>query len=115
MEELNIFNSNEKIVMGGYILTFIHSPFCGTCKVARKMLETIEKTWDKAIFYELNATLHPEFMKQYQIESVPCLLITSGPRVVEKVYAFHSVPYMYKLVSQYVNSAHYFPRNNERI
>ncbi|MYL33714.1 thioredoxin [Pontibacillus yanchengensis] len=84
-----------------YEMTFIHSPFCGTCHIARKMLETLEATKTELTFNELNASIHPNFMHTFQIESVPCLLITDGMDVEEKVYAFHSVPYMYQKVSEY--------------
>ncbi|UOQ46022.1 thioredoxin family protein [Halobacillus salinarum] len=85
-------------------LTFIHTPFCGTCHLARKMLETLEASYNKELFYELNASLHPELMQKYKIESVPCLLVTENGKPTDKVYAFHSVPFMYDKVSQFVSS-----------
>ncbi|UOQ94271.1 thioredoxin family protein [Halobacillus shinanisalinarum] len=83
-------------------LIFIHSPFCGTCHVARKMLNTIEDLYQTELFYELNASLNPGLMQDYKIESVPCLLIMESGHVIEKVYAFHSVPHMLGKVSEYV-------------
>lgn len=87
---------------GSYTLLFIHSPFCGTCHVARKMLDTIEELWGKEIFYDVNAPLFPEMMQMYKVESVPCLLVLNGDEVCEKVYAFHSVPHMNEIVNKYV-------------
>lgn len=84
-------------------MTFIHSPFCATCHLAEKMLYTIEMTFQKTVFSKCNASLNPRLMENYQIESVPCLLVTSHGEIVDKVYAFHSVPYMYDRISQYVN------------
>lgn len=84
-----------------YEMTFIHSPFCGTCHIARKMLETLEAAKEELTLNELNASVHPTFMQHFQIESVPCLLITNGMDVEEKVYAFHSVPHMYDKISEY--------------
>ncbi len=83
-------------------LTFIHSPFCGTCHIARKMLVTIEEVYQSGLFYELNASLHPKLMQDFKIESVPCMLITKEGGVVEKIYAFHSVPHMLERIAQYV-------------
>ncbi len=83
-------------------LTFIHSPFCGTCHVAQKMLDTIEAVYQKTIFNECNASLNPDLMKEYKVKSVPCLLITSNGEVEEKIYAFESVPHMYDRVSKFV-------------
>ena len=54
---------------------FIYSRFCGTCHVARGFLDKIENTHGIDIFYEMNGSLHPEFLQENKIESVPCLLI----------------------------------------
>jgi thiol-disulfide isomerase/thioredoxin len=102
MEHLQLQNGEEIIPHIGFAFTFIQSPFCGTCQLAEKMLKTIETTYDKELFYDLNASLHPRLMMNYQIESVPCLLITKNGYLHEKVYAFHSVPHMYELMSKYV-------------
>ncbi|QSS99452.1 thioredoxin family protein [Pontibacillus sp. ALD_SL1] len=80
---------------------FIHSPFCGTCHLARKMLETLEETLKGTDFRELNAAIHPDFMSYYEVESVPCLLIVKKGMILEKIYAFQSVPYLYEKVNQY--------------
>ncbi|RYG74470.1 thioredoxin [Lentibacillus lipolyticus] len=83
-----------------YIL-YIYTPFCGTCALARSMLEKIESVHQETIFYEMNASLHPQFMQDYQIESVPCLLIKDNNEIKEKVYAFHSIPNLYSYLLNY--------------
>lgn len=80
---------------------YIHTPFCGTCHIARSFLETIEKTHKRTIFYELNASLFPNFMQKYKIESVPCLFIKQDGEVREKIYTFHSIPNMYHYLFKY--------------
>lgn len=83
-------------------LLFIHTPFCGTCHVARSFLEKIEKTHQQDIFYEMNASLYPEFMQKYKVESVPCLFIMKENEVKEKVYTFYSISNIYHYVWTYV-------------
>lgn len=83
-------------------LLFIHTPFCGTCHVARSFLEKIEKTHQQDIFYEMNASLHPDFMQKYKVESVPCLFIMKENEVKEKVYTFYSISNIYHYVWTYV-------------
>ncbi|MGM8365229.1 thioredoxin family protein [Virgibacillus sp. W0181] len=77
---------------------FIHSPFCGTCHLARKILEQIETNHNKQLFYEMNASLYPEFMQTHKIESVPCLYIKVGHEVKEKIYAFQSTGNIYRYI-----------------
>lgn len=81
---------------------FVHSPFCGTCRVARKMLLAVEEMANEELITEVNATLHPSLMQEYKIESVPCLLIIERGRIVERVYAFRSVAYIYSRILLYM-------------
>jgi thioredoxin-like negative regulator of GroEL len=85
------------------MLLFIHTPFCGTCQLARKMLETIEHTMNKDVFYDMNGSLFPEFLQTYEVESVPCFMVMSNGQVENKVYAFRSVQHMYEVVEPYKN------------
>ncbi|WP_044476662.1 thioredoxin family protein [Oceanobacillus massiliensis] len=83
------------------MLLYIYTPFCGTCSVARAMLEKIESVHREHIFYEMNASLHPDFMLENRIESVPCLLIKEGNVIKEKIYAFQSTGNIYRYLMEY--------------
>jgi|SRR5690625_1570311 len=82
-------------------LLYIHTPFCGTCHVARTFLEKIEATHRQTIFYEMNGSLNPDFMQRNKIESVPCLLIKRDDEIKEKIYTFHSVANIYQYLFRY--------------
>lgn len=82
-------------------LLYIETPFCGTCHYAKSILEDIEGRFTKEVFYELNASLHPEFMQAAKIESVPCLVIKEDGKIKERIYTFHSVPFMVREVMLY--------------
>ncbi|WP_442961047.1 thioredoxin family protein [Pseudogracilibacillus sp. SO30301A] len=92
----------EQLEQKSDYLLYIHTPFCGTCHVARSFLEKIEKTHQQDIFYEMNASLYPEFMQKYKVESVPCLFVMKDDQVKEKVYTFFSVANIYHYVWTYV-------------
>ncbi|MCT2535930.1 thioredoxin family protein [Aquibacillus koreensis] len=82
-------------------IIFIHTPFCGTCQVARKMLETVEEMKADTSFLEMNASLFPTFMQQQEIASVPCLLIKKQGMIKERIYAFHSVVHILNKINEY--------------
>ncbi|WP_373893241.1 thioredoxin family protein [Virgibacillus natechei] len=92
--------TSELLKQDRYLL-FIYTPFCGTCHLARAMLEKIESVHKETIFYEMNASLHASFMQEQQIESVPCLLIKEGNEIKEKVYVFHSIANIYTYLTDY--------------
>ena len=77
---------------------FIHTPFCGTCRMARTMLGIVEKLKEQDLFYDLNASLFPSFMQDYKIESVPCLLVLKKGEVKKRIYAFESVVHVTEVV-----------------
>lgn len=93
--------TNELLNEKKDLLLYIHTPFCGTCQIARKMLEQIEEIHKKQLFYEMNASLFPEFMQENKVESVPCLLIKAHGEIKERVYAFRSVSNMYRYIWMY--------------
>lgn len=91
----------EELEAKGQFLLYIETPFCGTCHVARSFLEKIERTHKKTIFHEMNASFFPDFMQQYKIESVPCLLIKQDNTIKEKVYTFHSIANIYHYLLEF--------------
>src|SRR5699024_8188713 len=83
------------------ILLFIHTPFCGTCHVARSFLSMIEETLKRDVFYEMNGSFYESFMYEHQIESVPCLYIKQDGEWQEKIYTFHSIQNIYAYLLDY--------------
>lgn len=82
-------------------LLYIYSPFCGTCSVARAMLEKIEAIHSTDIFFEMNASYYEGFLHEKQVESVPCLLIMDKNEVKEKIYTFYSIGNIYQYLYEY--------------
>lgn len=92
--------TKEQLQDGNYLL-FIFSPFCGTCHVARAMLEKIESIHQQTIFFEMNASYYADYLQEHKVESVPCLLIMEQGEVKEKVYAFRSIGNIYTYLYEY--------------
>jgi len=78
-------------------LFYLYTPMCGTCQVAHKMMEVVQELVDVPIG-QANINFIQDVAKDYQIESVPCLLITKDGTVVRKIYAFQSVPYLIETI-----------------
>lgn len=85
---------------------FIHSPFCGTCQLASRMLEIVEITNPILEIAAVNVGSIPLWVSALQIESIPCLLVwdrRSETGSVDKIYAFHSVSYLYERLNRVKN------------
>lgn len=96
-----LIKATEEMLYNEHYMLFIYSPFCGTCQLARTMLDKIESVHHRDIFLEMNASLHPDFMQDHKIESVPCLLVKDEGQVKEKIYVFHSIANIYHFLLQY--------------
>jgi len=81
-------------------LIYFYTPLCGTCQLASKMLQVVEELVDTPMG-KMNLNFHPQLAKDLAIESVPCLLIVRDGKVVEMLYAFHSVPYLLDKIKSY--------------
>ncbi|MGE8206542.1 thioredoxin family protein [Heyndrickxia sp. NPDC080065] len=82
----------EKLAM------YFYTPLCGTCQVASKMLDIVEKIVPQFEFGKADLNYMPEIATQYSIESVPCLLIFQHGECKEKIYAFQSVTNLYEVL-----------------
>lgn len=73
---------------------YLYTPLCGTCAVASKMMEVIAAMKPELPIGKADLNYVEDLAVDYEIESVPCLLIQKGGEVVYKIYAFQSVPYL---------------------
>jgi thioredoxin 1 len=87
----------------GIQITYLYTPMCGTCQVAKKMLTVVDEMIPSLNIYSVNLNYYPEDAKRLGIESVPCLIITENGEMKEKVYAFQSVTHLYDLIKQYAH------------
>jgi len=78
-------------------LIYFYTPLCGTCQVASRMLQVIENMVDVKIG-KVNLNFYPDLAMQFEIESVPCLLLIKEGDVIDQIYAFQSVPFLYEKV-----------------
>lgn len=75
---------------------YLYTPMCGTCQVASRMMEVTEQVVKDVPIGKANLNYMEQLAFDYEIESVPCLLITEKGQVVDKVYAFQSVPNLFE-------------------
>lgn len=80
---------------------YFYTPLCGTCQLASQMLTLIEKLLPDLQIGQCNLNYVPEMARKFAIESVPCLLVLKSGKLLNKIYAFHSVTYLYEMLSKY--------------
>lgn len=88
---------------GSTFCLYLYTPMCGTCQVASKILTVSLELFPQLLIGQMNLNFSPNIAIQYEIESVPCLLIFKEGKITNKTYAFHSVPYIYDLLKNVTN------------
>lgn len=73
-------------------LFYLYTPICGTCNVASKMMDVVVAMKPDLPIGKADLNYIQDVAMDYEIESVPCLLITKDGEIREKIYAFQSVP-----------------------
>ncbi|MFX3635865.1 MAG: thioredoxin family protein [Candidatus Pristimantibacillus sp.] len=74
------------------------TPFCGTCKVAEKMLEVVEAAQVPTTIYKMNMNYSPKLREAWKITSVPCLVLLKDGKPLRFEYAMRSVDYLYQIM-----------------
>jgi len=70
---------------------FVHTPLCGTCQAAKKMLEVTADLVPELPIAAANLNVMPEMAQMFRIESVPCLIVKRKNGTLSKQYRFPSV------------------------
>ncbi|QAY67258.1 thioredoxin family protein [Paenibacillus protaetiae] len=76
------------------------TPFCGTCKVAERMLEIADTAGVPVTLYQMNMNFSPSLRDAWKISSVPCLVLLRGGEPVRFEYTMRSVDHIYKLLKE---------------
>jgi thioredoxin 1 len=74
------------------LVIFVYTPLCGTCKLARKMLEIAIDSFDgKIIAVACNLNHMPRLAEEWKLQSVPSLAFYNKNRLYNVIFSFQSV------------------------
>lgn len=84
-------------------LLFGYTPTCGTCKISERMLDIANQVTQLPI-NKSDLNFYPAFCKEYEIQSVPVLFIMKQDKVIKRIYAFQSVPYIVENIQKVIDA-----------
>jgi thioredoxin-like negative regulator of GroEL len=101
LEELTPGGLHRLAEEGKNAVILFHTPFCGTCRLAERMLDIVAAMCSGLPFYKVNINFVPDRAREWRLESVPCVLLLSGGQPVHKQYRMGSVDDLYRLVRRF--------------
>jgi thiol-disulfide isomerase/thioredoxin len=102
MDSLTLAQIDQLIEQEDMACVYLYTPLCGTCQLASRMLEIVKELFPDIKFCKADVNYMPERAVLWNIESVPCLLIFRNKELERKIYAFHSVPYLYETIKSFL-------------
>ena len=99
---LNYDELKALLIKEQLVTTLVYTPTCGTCHVAKKMLEVVKAAKQDLVITMINLNYNANLAEELEIMSVPCIIIYKNGEFVEKIYAFEYVPYLYKKITSYL-------------
>lgn len=75
---------------------YVHSPMCGTCQLAQRMVHIANELDDISVsIFEANVAEIQGLVRNYHISSIPCLIVWHKGLVKRQEYALGSVDRIY--------------------
>lgn len=90
------------------LIIFVYTPLCGTCKLARKMLEiSVEPFKDKIMVVSCNLNHMPSLAKEWKLQSVPSLVFYHKNTLYNIIFSFQSVTNLVTNIKDFIQNTRY--------
>lgn len=86
---------------GEKYIVFFHTPLCGTCKLARRMLDVVEATRPGMTMFTCDANFAGGIIQTWEIRSVPALAYVDHGRLIRVQFAFPGVSELFQEIQAF--------------
>jgi hypothetical protein len=86
---------------------FAYSPLCGTCTLARRMIELALQIDEQICIVKNNMLYSPQLTQKWQIKSIPAIIIVEKQQVIHIRYHMQSVDELLIYLRKYTKGISY--------
>lgn len=104
MKECSVPQLLAALGSGEAMAVFFHTPTCGTCKLAARMLEAVELLLPGLPFYSCDVNTAPGLVRDWRIRSVPCAGFIRNGEVVELRYRMGGADELYQYYKGHITN-----------
>ena len=80
----------ENVIKEGKVVIDCYAPWCGPCKMISPIIDKLSEEITNTKFYKINVDNAEKITKEYQIMSIPTILIFENGKIKDKVVGFKS-------------------------
>lgn len=101
---MKIINEKEfqATVSSGVVLVDFFANWCGPCKMVGPILEKIDPEFPTIEFVKVDVDQSQSLAMQFQVQSIPTILIFKDGQVVERQIGFSGEPQLKKMLEKYI-------------
>lgn len=93
----------QQEISEGVVVVDLWAPWCGPCKMIAPILEELEQELgDQAKILKLNVDENQETAKNYDVMSIPTLLVFKNGTLVDKTVGFQPKEAFKALIDKYI-------------
>lgn len=88
----------EKVIEKGKVVIDCYAPWCGPCKMISPIIDTLSEEIKDVDFYKINVDDAEKITSEFDIMSIPTILIFENGKLKEKVVGFKSKSELEELI-----------------
>lgn len=106
--ELNSANFEDEVTKSSIpVIVDFWAAWCGPCKVLSPLFEELEKDFKgKLKFAKMNVDENPDISQQYEIMSIPCLVVIHKGKETGRIIGLVPKAEMKKLIEHELHKVH---------
>ena len=90
VKEINQEEFKIKVTGASKVLVDCYADWCGPCKMLSPIIDELAEEMEDFVFYKLNVDDAEEIAMEYEIMSIPTLLIFEDGKLKDKLIGFKS-------------------------
>ena len=83
-------NEYKELIKDGKVVIDCYAPWCGPCKMISPIIDSLAEEIDGTKFYKINVDDAEKITTEFEIMSIPTILIFENGELKDKVVGFRS-------------------------
>lgn len=92
----------EQDTQQGVVLIDFWATWCGPCRMQSPVVDALSEQMPGVAFYKMDVDENPATPQQFQIMSIPTLMIKKDGQVVDQLIGYHSADQLKQVLNQYL-------------